>query len=58
MRAHYGSTGAYAKELGVSRALLDGVIGGWYRSARVESALSKLTGYPVSVLWPKAKKAA
>lgn len=40
-----------ARELGVTRTMVCGVVNGRKRSRRIETAISQATGLPVTKLW-------
>ncbi len=43
---------AIAEALGVSRSMVSHVINGRAKSAHIAERISKITGHPITVLWP------
>ena len=57
--ARKGITGAgIARQLGITRHAVNAVVGGFWRSPRVEKALAEALGISEAKLWGKRKKAA
>ncbi|WP_234082351.1 helix-turn-helix domain-containing protein [Azonexus sp. R2A61] len=52
MRIAGKTPAALARELKVSRACVSGVMRGDTRSKRVASAIAKVVGKPIDLLWP------
>lgn len=58
LRKARSSQAQIARQLGVSQANVSQAVHGRHGSRRVQAAIAKATGKPVTKLWPNAKWAA
>lgn len=55
LRKRRSSQAAIARQLDISKSAVSQVVSGHQRSRRVQAAIAKATGQPVTKLWPTAK---
>lgn len=57
LRKRRSSQADIARQLGLTKTTVCGVVQGRYNSRRVKAAIAKATGIPQNKLWPNAKGA-